>query len=119
MVAAREADTKHRKDIREAFGEFISTGKEIEKKIEDTTRQLPVQDKNIWDNEVALYLDMNLGESYSVRFHDPTGIIPVACRELTMIDKDYGGIYTSGYLGWSNLAINSLIDRALPMSQVY
>jgi hypothetical protein len=49
VIAARDADTKHRHDIREAFGEFISRGREIEKKIADTASQSPIQDKNIWE----------------------------------------------------------------------
>jgi hypothetical protein len=85
VIAARDADTKHRHDIRAAFGEFISQGREIEKKIADTSIQSPVQDKNIWDNEVALYLNSNLDESYSIRFHDQTGINPAY---LQGVDND-------------------------------
>jgi hypothetical protein len=100
VIAARDADTKHRHDIREAFGEFISHGKEIEKRIADTTNQSPINDKNIWDNEVAIYLNSNLDESYSIRFHDQTGISPAY---LQGVDNDRQKLWWDLHVGLSRL----------------
>jgi hypothetical protein len=100
VIAARDADTKHRHDIREEFGDFISRGKEIEKKIADTRNPSPIQDKNIWDNEVVLYLNSNLDESYSIRFHDQTGI---NSAYLQGVDNDRQKLWWDLHVGLSRL----------------
>jgi hypothetical protein len=76
VLAKRAAEEDHRRGIREAFGAFIGRGREIEKQIADTSKQSPIQDQNIWDSEVTSYVNANLGQSYSTRFRDQTGIAP-------------------------------------------
>jgi hypothetical protein len=98
VVAARDADQTHRRDLREALGSYIEKGNELELAISNSAKseaKAPIQEENNWYASVIQFLREKLGSSYVARFHDLSGIGRVYLGVST--DDDHQSLFWSVY----------------------
>jgi hypothetical protein len=103
IVATRNADIQHRKEIRDQLGLFVAEGLKLMNDCADKSAPPRWADTNKWATQIHNFLDSKMGHSYSVRLGNPAGMpLNEACRNA---DGPHNDLYRVQY------AINFRLDE--------